>query len=601
MRMKWLTVGFSALAIALLLHSAAIARHFHQSSKKVGVLISGPRTQPGDNYYYYSMLRHASERLTSSVVRSGEPAGGDHRIVNTISNSYAAALYASYAIYQVAAWVTPSSRDALLVTSILNTALLALSFLVFLMILLGGSFSGGLLTVGITLVGLVFVDAFGNSFYFGRPFWADDLLTYSSNPTRFVNPSMFWAIGLAAATFQVRWLQTGRPRFFWGAILLTGLTGMASISVGATLVMALGLSVLFEVLIKRVMPWRLISIALAGLAGVAWGYLQLRAHAATSLGQELRHGEFLGLVVGWQFLLLIFLIPVIWRWLEKERVFVAALVVAATLIGMFCDSYNLGSRLWVRGAVIFAWSGAVFCGARIFFAWGSSHLKGRKQWLWWPLSLIPALLICALVLQIQKPNFDAWNGFVEREKWELLNWIDTHLPSGSIVASEDIEDSYLLPLYSRSKPLFTMYGLTQRTHDEELRHYFYNMSLFERDQSLLAAVLRLNQNDAKNYTNYLLEKRPVPLPYRGEVADAIIFLELVVYSSYVRGISNALVDAKEHRQLEAWLRRCAKEARHANYALDFVIVENIRLPLPKFSQWSVVYKNDQYSLLKNPH
>ena len=594
----WAILLLSSLCVGLLLHADALVRHFHTSNDKAGVLISGPRTDVGDNYYYFTLSRHGPERISSKEVRSTDPDGGDHRNINSISNSYAAALYASHGIYRLATLITPTSRDAVLVTSILHTALLAFCFLAFVMVLLEDRWGWRLPPILlINLLGLLLIDAFGNSFYFGHPYWTDNLLTYSSNPTRLVNPNLFWAVGLAASTLIVIWFQNEKLGVYLGAVLMAGLTGMFSISVGATLVLALGLTTIFATMAKRVVPWRLLGITLAGVAGLAWAYIQLRSHAVTSLGQELRHGEFLGLVVKWQFLLLLALIPIIWRVLGKERTFIAALIVSAVLIGMFCDSFNLGSRLWVRGAVVYVWSVTVFVALQITLRWlSSAKIEVKLKWRW---QLSSFVLLAIFILQAQRPDVDSWKGFMERDKWELLDWIDKKLPINSIVASEDIDDAYFLPIYTHAKPLYTMYGLTNRTRDEELRRYFYNMRLFGRDQQFLSTVLNLKQEDSQKYLAHVMGERPAAYPYKSDIADAIIFLELVAYYSYGSGMSNALIDAGQHKQLEKWLRTLAKEASELNYSVDFVIVNNINLPLTRFSNWSSVYKNSHYSILKN--
>lgn len=596
-RWRWLPFLLSALAVAILLHSDALLRHFHVSPEKVGLFISGPRVDVGDNYYYFTMLRHAPERMLPKAVRQGDPDGGDHRNINVVADAYAAALYAGHALYQVAAVLTATSREAVLLTSILHTAVLAFCFAAFLAVLLGGEFrKGWFLLLALAYVGLVFVDAFGNSMYLGRPYWASNLLTYYSNPTRLVNPTLFWAAGLGAAAFIVRWIRRERAADLIGAVALAGLTGLFSISVGATLVLALGLAIAIEALANHTIRWRLMGIALAATAGLAWGYLQLRAYAATPLGQELRHGEFLGLALKWQFLLLLGLIPFVWRMLGKERVFVAALVVSAMIVGMFCESFHLGSRLWLRGAVVYAWAATVFVAARIALGWLASGGGAAQGRLWWKTGAVA--LMAVFVFQAQRPDVGTWKGFVEHEKWEMLDWMDEHLPTGSVVASADVEDAFLLPIYTRSKPLYAMYGLTNRTRDDELRRYFYNMRLFDRDRQLLASVLRLKQEDVLRYLKHVMGT--VPDPYRGDAADAIIFLELVVYHSYVRDLSNALTDPMQHQLLERLLRSRAEEASRLSYSFDYAVVENGRSPPSGFSEWPVVYKNGRYSVLKNP-
>lgn len=596
-RWRWLPILLSALAVAILLHSDALLRHFHDAPEKTGLLMSGPRTDVGDNYYYFTMLRHAPERMLPKSVRPGDPDGGDQRNVNAVADAYAAALYAGHALYRVAVALTTSSREAVLLTSILNTAVLAFSFAAFLATLLGGGLRGGWFFALVTAyVGLVFVDAFGNSAYFGRPYWANNLLTYYSNPLRFVNPALFWATGLVATAFIVRCIRGERAVDFLAAVALAGLTGLFSISVGATLVLALGLAIVFEALRNRTIQWRLVGIAVAATAGLAWSYLQLRAYVSTPLGQELRHGEFLGLKPKWHFLLLLGLIPFVWRMVGKERVFVAALVVSAMIVGMFCESFHLGSRLWLRGAVVYVWAVMVFIAVRVALGWlASGKGTGRSRFVW---QAAAVALMVAFVYQAQKPDPGSWKGFIEREKWELLDWMDQHLPGGSVVASADIEDAFLLPIYTRAKPLYAMYGLTNRSRDDELRRYLYTMRLYERDRQLLDSVLSLKQEDATGYVKYVMGQ--VPTPAKGDAADAIIFLELVVYHSYVRDFSNALVDPMQHQLLERLLRSRAEEASKLSYSFDYAIVESGHPPPTGLLEWPVVYKNGRYSVLKTP-
>lgn len=596
-RCRWLSFLLSALTVAILLHSDALLRHFHDAPEKSALLISGPRTDVGDNYYYFSMLRHAPERIQPKMILPGDPDGGDHRSLNAVTDVYAAALYAGHALYRVAAMLTATSREAVLLTSILNTAVLAFCFVAFLATLLGDGYIGKwFLALVMTYVGLVFVDAFGYSAYFGRPYWANNLLTYYSNPLRFVNPALFWAAGLAAAAFVIGCIREERVGVFLAAIALAGLTGLFSISVGATLVLALGLTIVFEAMWDRTISWRLVVIAVAVAAGLAWSYLQLREYASTPLGQELRHGEFIGLNPKWHYLLLLGLIPFVWRMLGKERVFVSALVVSAVIVGMFCESFHLGERLWERGAVIYAWAVTIFVSTRIVLGWFASGKEVGRARLVWQVATVALMVV--FVYQAQKPDVGSWKGYVEREKWELFDWIDQHLPGGSVVASADIEDAFLLPIYTGVKPLYAMYGLTNRSRDDELRRFFYTTRLFERDPQLLDSVLSLNQEAVTSYVKYVMGR--VPTPAKGDTADAIIFLELVLYHSYVRDLSNVLTDPKQHQLLERLLRSRAGEASKLNYSFEYAIIENGISPPLGLSEWPVAYKNGRYSVLRSP-
>jgi hypothetical protein len=143
-----------------------------------------------------------------------------------------------------------------------------------------------------------------------------------------------------------------------------------------------------------------------------------------------------------------------------------------------------------------------------------------------------------------------------------------------------------------------MYGVTNRTRDDELRRYFFNMRLYGRDRQLLSSALSIKQEDILEYIKYVMGK--VRSPYRGDAADAIIFLELVVYHSYVRGMSNVFTDPEQHQALETLLRSRADESSRLNYATDYAIVQSGHSVPSSFADWLIIYKNSQYSVLKNP-
>ena len=545
------------------------------------------------------MLRHVSERMQLKMVRPEDSDGGDYRNINSVTDSYAAALYAGNGLFRLASVFTFTSRDAVLLTSILHTTVLALCFSAFLLIILRGNFRVNWFNILlITYVGLVFLDSFNYSVYLNSPYWNNNLLTYRSNTLRLVNPTLFWAAGLAAAASIVKTIQgEKRVSVLLVAASLACLTGLFSISVGATLTLALGMSIALEALCNRTINWRLISIAVAAAVGLAWGYMQLIMYSTTPLGQQLRHGEFLGLNLKWHFLFLLGLIPFIWNMLGKERIFVAALVTAAVIVGVFCDSFNLGSRLWIRGAVIYAWAVTVFVTIRIVLY----CIKSSRIMIWRGLPALQVATIALMVIfvyLVQKPDVKSWKGFVERERWELLNWMEQHLPADSVIASADIEDAFLIPIYTKSRPLYAMYGVTSRSHDEELRRYFFTMRIFGRDRQLLDYVLNLKSEDMIRYNNYVMDK--VPAPAKGDVEDAIIFLKLVVYHSYIKEFSNALTNPMQHQILEKVLRTRADEALHSNYSFDFAIVERGHSAPLGSSGWPVVFTNGRYSVLKVP-
>jgi hypothetical protein len=252
----------------------------------------------------------------------------------------------------------------------------------------------------------------------------------------------------------------------------------------------------------------------------------------------------------------------------------------------------------MRGAVVFAWSITVFVALSIVLSRISFTKVDIKLKCWWQFSVVA--LMALFVLQAQRPDVNSWKGFIERDKWELLDWIDKEAPSNSVISSIDIEDAYLLPIYTKSKPLYTMYGLTNRTLDEELRRYFFSKILFEQGQDTLEDILNLQQKDQAEYWSYVMAPQPAPYPYKGKIADAVIALNLVIYYPYISKFKDVFTDPLEHQKLENMLDSRLKEARLLNYRIDFIIHKNTNYLPAHFKNWPEVYKNRHYSLLKNP-
>jgi hypothetical protein len=592
---QWLCIFVAALSLALLLHIDVVINHFHTSSEKVGVLISGPRTDVGDGYYYFTLLKHAPERFNNESIRSDDPDGGDHRNINTISSSYATALIASNLLYQVAEFLAPTSRSALLFTSIMLTTVFALSFAIFVLTLQYEKCQLNPFSVFVLMaLGLVFVGTYAAGIHFGKFVWGSAII--DSYTTRLVNPPMFWSVGLIAGAFIIRWIRSNNLSDFIATLILVALVGLFSISVSATLIFALGMTSVFEYFSTRKISKQFTGIFIVAVAALAWNMLGFYTYKTSVLGQDLRHGDFLTPVFTWQHLLILGMVPLLWRSLGRERVFVISLVLSSIVIGLVCESFHLGGRLWLRGSVIFEWVIIVFLTINLISVWitpNSTKLVGKL----WP-KLITVTISVLIMFFLQQPDTNSWKGFISRDKWEIYDWMDKHLPVASVVVSSDIEDAFLLPIYTTSKPLYTMRGLTNRSLDESLRRYLYNMTLFERKDQTIEQLLQLKQADVDNYIKFVYNNPQ--MPYIHVTADVVIFLHLVVYYAYSKDFSKMLIDLNQRRHFMKILSELAEETTVLNYSYDYALLTN-DLPVPHmFLNWEEVYQNKQYNLVRNP-
>ena len=374
------------------------------------------------------------------------------------------------------------------------------------------------------------------------------------------------------------------------------MSGFSSFSISLAIFLALGLTLAYDIFIRRTIKRDFLVIFIFSIFSVTWNYLQLKAYQSTLLGEELRHGEYVNLVFHWQYLFFIAFIPLIFRRFKEEGIFVSALFLSSLIIGMLCDSFYLGDRLWLRGAVIFAWPITIFLAITFvqnFFEPFSCNFRSR---LFIEICLIISMVI--FLIHTLRPSSPTWQGFMEREKWQMFDWINRNLPKSSIIASQDIEDAFFLPIYTNAKPLYSMYGLTNRTLDDELKRYFFTMRLYGQDKNMLESILKLNQEDINRYYSYVFGA--VPRPYNKMLADPVIFIELLTYHEHNKSLSNAFKDPAKHKYMEKLFISNAKAAMSLKYEFDFAIINNKEMP-SWFLQWSVAYKNGHYSILKNPN
>lgn len=585
----------SGFLISCILHAHHILRHFYQSSEKTGLIISGPRTDIGDNYYYFTLTKNALERNLSELVYLPELKEEDRRYINPVSNSYATALYLGNAIYKIAAILTNSSREAALLTSILFTCSLAMAFITFIGVLSNlGRHKREWFSISIvSFFGLITIDAFANTMYFGKVYWNPDLLSHYSNPLRMVNPNLFWAIGLFAGVFVVRWLRMQQRRDLVVSIVLVGLTGLSSLSVGLTLSMALGLTVVLYLAVYRTFSWSLIAIFLSSIIGFLWSYFQLIQYLTTPMGQNLQHGHLIGLVISWTYLILLFLLPFLWRSKRKEKIFITSLLVSAVVVGAVCESLHLGGRLWLRGAVVYAWGIVLFIIVNNFWAYcNDKHISDRKRLVF---KAIAITLLSCFVLLNQNLDMSSWKGFIQKEKWQMLAWMEKNLPEKAVVASSDIEDAMLLPIYTNQKPIYSMYGLVNGVLDDELKRYFYTMSLFGLGPQAFEAALSISQQEISDYNSHLFGR--VPVPYTGNVADAAIFTELVLYHAHIVNFSKDAGGQGKRQYLERLISSSYEKAKNLEYSYDFMIFKKADFLLSGIN-FPVIYENNSFVILK---
>ena len=587
-----------ATIVSSTLHASYVLKSFDTNSDRVSVLISGPRTDIGDNYYYYSILKNFHDIYSAPIVRKNDSDLADHRITNGISKTFATSLFAGELIYKIAGLLTKSSNEYALITSILLTAVLYISIFQFLSAFSSLDNQDFYVLSFYSIVGILFVDYVGLSTFTNNYSWIDHLFTYRSNTTRIINPNVFWAIGLLASLCIGLWLSKNNNKYYLSGVALTILTGLNSIALSLPLLAAIFIVFLVSIIKKNGRSLMVFGLLVAITIPLLYNYYLFYTYSITDLGSQLKHGNFLGLHFKMNFFYFLpIALGIYFLGAKHTKLFLITVFITSLIVGVISESIDLGSRLWIRGVVIFGW--LIFLIACIQL---SLMIKKRySPFSVWFKAISFACIITLFFLTIheQKINPASWSGYLPKDKWNAMRWMNINVPKNSIIAVGNIEDAYLLPIYTSTKPIYTMYSITNRTINQESVRFWYNMRLFDQDQALFDELISIKQSDIDSYMEIVSSNPTAPLI--GIKFDAIIYLKLILYYPHSKEYSNIYKNSEEFKKFINEVSFAREKALHSHFDVDYALIQNNH-KLPKsFHGWPTLYSNPSYSIVKKPN
>ena len=588
----------AALVVAMIFHSDMLYRLTNGAPEKVGMPLLGPRTDAGDNYHYYTYAKNGLKECTSGLDEAN--AG------NVIACTFTGALLVSHGLYVIASALAPTMRYEVAFTLILHTALPAFALIVCLAVALRKRLSLGGAIFG---AGALFflLGNFALSFYFGFPYkYFASLYVGEPDVMRILNPTVFWALGLFSLAAIIHAIRNPSLTSLLGSIFLAILLASASIAVAGTLLCGLVLYLVVELIIAR----RLCNVALFCVAtlllctgGTLWLF---KMYWATEMGQAFNHGQFLGVTAKTGFLYL--MAPIIIGRIAPDGGAVdrllKSLLFAAMCVGIFCDSVEFGGRLWLRGAVIYA----LFCCAA--WIWTSISVlisrfarRSNGEFIWHARTItamnfgaiIVAPLILFVVLLICRPwNQDTWRGYMERDKYDILIWLDQHAKRGDVIASSNLDDSYVIPYYTRASILVPVFGLTILSPTESIKRYFYVLSLLKDGDSRVSGILKINDEAIEAHFRFLSGN--VKEPYNYTEFQKVAFYESLIYYPYNNNYKDILKDPQLHQHFTENMYRLKSASMTSDYGFSYLVLR-IDEPLMNKNRLKEVYRNKTFVIL----
>lgn len=591
----------AALLSALMLFSGMLVRLSVVDDHRAGVPAASSRTDPSDNYVYFSLLKQGTSACQRQTAPFVEPIQG-----NGLACTYIGGLLVGHTLWKLADAIAPSKRIAVSILLILNTTLLSLTFLWAVGAILGREFSL-LAATAVAAATLYTLDNFAVSFYARQPYLHfADVLSLEPGFARLVNPSLFWALGLA--TVALLFSQMRRPTAIGFVVLfcVSLLSGLAGLAVSACIVMGCGLFTLWSLARRMTFAWPAI-VSAAGLAGgLLFALVSLRQFYGSDLGGGLKHGQFGGLVLNWAMLWL--LLPLFFGKIVLEKadqnVLVKCLLFAAMVIGLVCESFELGARLWLRGASVVAF--LVCAGwlwvrmevllraytrpAMLYFSFGKYPAAEKI------LAIILVFVLMPILAGMARPpGLDAARWFVDRDKLDALVWLDARSNRMTRIASTSIEDSFLIDFYTKGAPYVPLYGMTVLPYNAPVERYLSIIKLIKEDDAKLARLGEVSRTALGKYSENV--KAGFSSPPDHDIYESLAFYHMLLYYPYD---SRATDVFHGDRPDEAFLKRLKEIKASASArpsAFAYLIVRTDE-QLKDEAAFKPVYQNASYRILE---
>jgi len=562
----------TALLISVMLNQDRIVRSFYNDTHKHAVPIASSRTYLGDDYHYYVA---ANDSLKLGIVSKDK--------VYSTNNVLLGSLATSGLINLLCHNLFDSSDIAVLISLILQTFLLVLATMYTLKVIGQYKEFDSQLWLGIcTFVTLVFSEYFLiNSFLNG--FHSRPLLSYYPNILRMVNPQIGWAYGLAYFSILFTFLEHRSSFRFIILCVLSLFFSIFSPSLCLTWLLAMSIFLVWDFLKSKSINYVYLSFGVLLLISFVFNFMQLHNFQASPKGLEIGTGVVKGIVFEpHYFIFLILIFPLSLYYKDKHFAILTSVLLSSVIIGAFCQSMHLGDRLWIRGAGIYVWIMIVV----LISHWVKSKVHNKAV-----LSTL-FLSLCAWTFFLLPHQFKNDYGYIQQDKWVLLDWINRNVPSGSVIMSDDLEFSFLLPIYTSSKPFVPLFSYSNLTAEQTAKRYFRALDVFGTKDKIHKELETFNINKRAENTRLVT----LGIQLDDQSFNASSFFEQLIYYPFTK-FSEHTFDSEEKRiKLFKLLRKWSDVLCMDDVIFDYLIVDRKRLSNSIIDN-KPIFETDKYLLV----
>ena len=601
-RRRLFNYSIAALLAALMMYSGLIARLSIDDGYRAGVPLASSRTDPSDNYAYFSLLKRGIRSCRHPTEAVTEPLQG-----NQIACTYLGGLALGNVLWTISQWLAPSKRVAVSILLILNAAAMSFAFLWALDAILRRTFAFIIATT-LAVAVLYTLDNFALSFYAQTlNFDFHSILSLEPGFARLVNPSLFWALGFATIALLLHQMQRTTAIGFTVLFAIAVVCGTAGLAVSACILMGCCLFVGADLLLTRRINWLVIGSSTGLAIGLAFSYWQLRQFYATDLGKVLQHGQTLDLRLNWAMLWLA--APIAFGKIVPDsparNLLTKCLLAAAAIIGLVCESFELGNRLWLRGSAAIAFLACVawlWSRGEILFrncpniVADASLFFHRRPWTRILTSIIVLAILSVMTAIARPPQLDKARWFIDRDKLEVLTWLAGNTKHDTLVASTSIEDSFLIEFYTSGAPFVPLYGLTILPREMQLRRYFHVLDLIREGDDVVERLGSAQKSALEEY-NQKIKIGFVTPPDHGTY-ESLAFYHMLLYYPYSRDMLGIFKADRVDPNFLKWLGEIKAASRSQVGAFDYLILRSDE-HLKEMAPFEVAFRNASYVIMRS--
>jgi hypothetical protein len=603
-RRRLVNYSIAALLAALMMYSGLIVRLSIDDGYRAGVPLASSRTDASDNYAYFSLLKRGISSCRHRAETLIEPLQG-----NPLACTYIGGLALGNVFWTISQWLSPSKRIAVSILLILNAAAISFTFLWALDTVLRRKFS--FIIAAILAAAMLFtLDNFALSFY-AQALSLDFYSVLSLEPgfARLVNPSLFWALGFATIALLLHQMQRTTAIGFAVLFAVAVVCGAAGLAVSACILFGCCLFVGADLLLARRINWPVLGSSIGLAIGLSFSYWQLHQFRATDLGKALLHGQVLDLRLNWAMLWLA--VPIAFGKIVPDdsarNLLIKCLLAAAAIIGLVCDSFELGSRLWLRGSAAIAfiacvawlWSrGEMLVRIIPNVAKGVSPIFQKRPWTRILTSFLVLVFLSVMAAAARPPQLEKARGFIDRDKFEVLTWLARKSRHDTLVASTSIEDSFLIEFYTNGAPFVPLYGLTVLPREMQLGRYFYVLDLIVEGDEVVERLGAVRKSALEEYNQKL--KLGLDTPPDHATYESLAFYHMLLYYPFSRDISGKFEADRVAPNFLKWLKETKTASRSQVGAFDYLILRSDE-HLKQMDPFEVVFRNASYVILRSRH